>query len=154
MNAKIHQQLGNRKSRIERRLDKKKIGNTDRPVAGGQMKLGDGRAIGLAADSPTLLTATLKVVLDDSYRVAVADREGLSDPGDTEYFIRTLEDRPPEVHIIKPASDRSVTRLEEVEVEAQADDDYGIDKLELVYSVRGTKEKVVPLGTIELARAW
>ena len=32
MNAKIHQQLGNRKNRIERRLDKKKLGNTDRPV--------------------------------------------------------------------------------------------------------------------------
>ena len=32
MNAKIHQQLANRKSRIERRLDKKRLGNTDRPV--------------------------------------------------------------------------------------------------------------------------
>src|SRR5207302_10378125 len=31
-NPKIHQQLTNRKSRIERRLDKKKIGNADRPV--------------------------------------------------------------------------------------------------------------------------
>lgn len=32
MNAKIHQQLANRKSRIERRLDKKRLGNTTRPV--------------------------------------------------------------------------------------------------------------------------
>ena len=32
MNAKIHQQLANRKSRIERRLDKKKLGNTEHPV--------------------------------------------------------------------------------------------------------------------------
>jgi hypothetical protein len=32
VNAKIHQQLANRKSRIERRLDKKRLGNTDRPV--------------------------------------------------------------------------------------------------------------------------
>ena len=32
MNAKIHQQLANRKRRIERRLDKKRLGNTDRPV--------------------------------------------------------------------------------------------------------------------------
>jgi Transposase DDE domain group 1 len=32
VNAKIHQQLRHRKSRIERRLDKKKLGNTDRPV--------------------------------------------------------------------------------------------------------------------------
>jgi hypothetical protein len=32
VNAKIRQQLAKRKSRIERRLDKKRLGNTDRPV--------------------------------------------------------------------------------------------------------------------------
>jgi Transposase DDE domain group 1 len=32
VNAKIHQQLANRKSRIERRLDKKRLGNTNRPA--------------------------------------------------------------------------------------------------------------------------
>ena len=32
MNAKIHQQLGNRKNRIERRLDRKRLGNTSRPA--------------------------------------------------------------------------------------------------------------------------
>src|SRR3989442_11006412 len=46
---------------------------------------------------------------------------------------------------MKPAADRSVTRLEEVDVEAHAEDDYGIDRLELVYAVRGGAEQVVPL---------
>ena len=32
MNAKIHQQLANRKSRIERRLEKKRLGNLDHPM--------------------------------------------------------------------------------------------------------------------------
>jgi hypothetical protein len=32
VNAKIHQQLANRKSRIERRLDKKRFGNLDHPM--------------------------------------------------------------------------------------------------------------------------
>ena len=32
MNAKIHQQLANRKSRIERRLDKKRLGNLNHPM--------------------------------------------------------------------------------------------------------------------------
>src|SRR5262249_37100799 len=72
-------------------------------------------------------------------------REGFGSPGDTEYFIRVLEDRPPEVRILKPAADRPVTRLEEVDIEAQAEDDYGIDKLDLVYSVRGGAEKAVPM---------
>src|SRR5262249_8456631 len=93
---------------------------------------------------PDVFSTKLRVVEDSSYRLTLTDREGLSSPGDVEYFIRTLADRPPEVHIVKPASDRAVTPLEEIDIEAQADDDYGIDHLDLVYSVRGRDEKVVP----------
>ena len=118
---------------------------TDRPVASGQLTLATGQSLPLAARSPAQLTASLKIVEDGSYRVALRDRDGLRDPGQTEYFIRALEDRPPEVRLVKPASDRSVTRLEEVDIEAQAEDDYGIDRMELVYAVRGQSEKIVPL---------
>jgi hypothetical protein len=117
---------------------------TDRPAATGRMALGDGKTLPLSVDASNVLTTTFKVFDDNSYRVALADREGLSNPGETEYFIRTLEDRPPEVHIVKPASDRSVTRLEEVAIEAQADDDYGLERLDLVYSVGGGRERAVP----------
>ena len=118
---------------------------TDRPAANGQMTLGDGKQIALSADKPNELSASLKVIDDNSYRVALADRDGIGNPGDTEYFIRTLEDRPPDVRVLKPATDRSVTRLEEVDIEAQAEDDYGVDRLDLVYSVKGGADNVVPL---------
>ncbi len=110
------------------------------------MALGNGKPIALSAAKPNEFTATLRVTDDNSYRVALADHDGFASPGDTEYFIRTLEDRPPDVRVLKPATDRSVTRLEEVDVEAQAEDDFGIDRLDLVYSVRGEAEKVVPLS--------
>ena len=119
---------------------------TDRPIADGHLALADGGHIALSATAtPTEWFAQLKIVDDNSYRVALVDRNGFSNPGDTEYFIRALADRPPDVRILKPASDRQVTRLEEVDIEAQADDDYGIERLDLVYSVRGGAEKVVPL---------
>jgi len=120
--------------------------HTDRPAARARMVLGKGEPVALSgAPRSTVLTADVKVVADNSYRVALADADGLSGDGDTEYFIRILEDRPPEVHVIKPAADRQVTPLEEVEIEAQADDDYGIDRMELVYAVRGGEEHVVRL---------
>src|SRR5262245_46032396 len=119
---------------------------TDRPATTGAMALSKGNAIALTPSTPTELIGTFDLVSDNSYRVALADGEGVSNPGETEYFIRLLEDRPPEVRILKPAADRTVTRLEEVDVEVQAEDDYGVDRLELVYSVRGSSEKVVPLG--------
>src|SRR5262249_47449448 len=115
---------------------------TDRAAASGRLALGDGKQIALARaepvegrTDPNEFTAALRVVDDNSYRIALADREGMASDGDTEYFIRTLEDRPPEVRVTKPAQDRQVTRLEEVDIEAQAEDDYGIDRLDLVYVV-------------------
>ena len=41
----------------------------------------------------------MKVTKDGSYRVTLSDRDGMSSPGETEYFIRTLEDRPPDVRV-------------------------------------------------------
>lgn len=117
---------------------------SDKPIVRGSMKLTDGQALPLTSVSPEILSADLKIAEDGSYRIALADEDGLENPGDTEYFIRTLDDRPPDVRIVRPASDRQVTRLEEVTVEARADDDFGIERFELVYSVRGGPERVVP----------
>lgn len=119
--------------------------HTDRPAATGRLALAAGGSLALEASGPALMSATMNVVADGSYRVVLADRDGLSSEGDTEYFIRVLEDRPPEVHITKPAGDRGVTRLEEVDIEAQADDDRGIARLELVYAVRGGPEQSIAL---------
>jgi hypothetical protein len=118
---------------------------TDGEAASGSMTLADGRTIALTSDSQALVSDTLKVVDDGSYRVALSDREGMKNPGDTEYFIRVLEDRPPDVHVIRPARDRAVTRLEEVDIEAEAEDDHGVDRLELVYAIRGGAERAIPL---------
>jgi hypothetical protein len=120
--------------------------HTDRPAATAELALADGKTIALAGDAPTAFSASLRIVDDNSYRVALADRDGFANPGETEYFIRMLEDRPPEVHVLTPAADKSVTPLEEIEIEAQAQDDYGVAGLDLVYAVRGGVEQVVPIG--------
>jgi hypothetical protein len=116
------------------------------PVATGRLSLSSGASIPLVPQSPTELIAPMKISADGSYRVALVDSEGLGNDAGTEYFVRVVADRPPDVHISKPASDRQVTALEEVDVEAQADDDYGLDRVELVYAVRGEGEKAVALS--------
>lgn len=120
--------------------------HTDTPVAAGSMVLGPDRSVALSAESATVMTASLEIAENGSYRVALADADGMKSQGDTEYFIRILDDRPPEVHVVRPASDRRVTRLEEVEIAAEAQDDFGVAALDLVYAVRGGVETVVPLG--------
>ena len=62
-----------------------------------------------------------------------------------------LNDRPPDVRILRPAGDKQVSPLEEVVIEARADDDYGVRSLELVIKSAAGKEKVVPIAAAALA---
>ncbi|MPY86398.1 MAG: DUF4175 family protein [Luteitalea sp.] len=103
----------------------------------------------------TETVAEMAFTLDGNgaYRVALRDRDGLDSPGDTEFFLRVVDDRPPEVRVIRPEGDRAVTRLEEVAIEARADDDYGVEQFELVYAVRGHKEQRVRLGSGQEAKS-
>jgi hypothetical protein len=116
----------------------------DKPIASAFLLLDDGAKVPLTA-SAQLLDGQLTIQEDGSYRIALADEDGLESPGDTEYFIRTLDDQPPDVRIIRPASDRKVSALEEVQIEARADDDFGVASLDLVVQTPNGKERTVPL---------
>ena len=61
------------------------------------------------------------------------------------YTIDVLIDQAPTVSIAKPGRDTSASPIEEVFIEARAEDDYGVKDLELVYSVNGSAEKTVRL---------
>lgn len=117
----------------------------DKPVVHGQLTLAEGPPLPLQG-SDRVLTADLTVAAEGSYRVALVDDDGLSTPGDTEYFIRMIDDRPPDVRILRPAGDKQVSPLEEVAIEARADDDYGVESLELVVRASNGKEAVIPIG--------
>jgi hypothetical protein len=105
----------------------------DKPIRQGRLGLGDGRELTLVGSGP-VLTGDLTVSRDGSYRVVLDDVDGLVNTGDTEYFIRVLDDRPPSVRILRPGGDRQVSPLEEVTIEARADDDFGLSAFELVFS--------------------
>ena len=118
---------------------------TDKPVAQGQLTLADGTQIPLAGPD-RVLTAEVTVNAEGSYRIALEDLDGFKNAGDTEYFIRTVSDSPPDVRILRPAGDRHVSPLEEVTIEAHAEDDYGVGSLELVLKASNGRESVVPLA--------
>ena len=82
---------------------------------------------------------------DDAYRSAAGGSSTASrSVGDIEYFIRVMDDRPPDVRILRPAGDQGITPLEEVPIEARADDDYGIAQLRAGVRGRRPRSKTVP----------
>ena len=122
--------------------------HTDKPIAAGQLALASRSAVPLAPGGDLTADALLTLSKDDSYRIKLSDRDGLNSSGDTEYFIRLMDDRPPEVRILRPSADQSVTPLEEVAIEARADDDYGVARFELAYSVAGRPERTVRFSSV------
>ena len=114
------------------------------PVASGQLRFGD-TSVALSPAGDGVVAGTFTVQGDAGYRVNVVTADGLANEGDPEYFVRVMDDRPPDVRLVRPGSDRKVTRLEEALIEARADDDYGLSQFELVYSVRGGAPQTVPL---------
>ena len=120
--------------------------HVDKAVSSGEMALAGGPARPFMRANERLLEGDLVLARDDSYRVRLSDADGLSTDTDTEYFIRLMDDRPPDVRILRPAGDQQITPLEEVAIEARAEDDYGIDSLELVYSVPGGASKSMPFA--------
>lgn len=113
-------------------------------VASGQLRFGDA-AVPLVPAGDGVVEGTFTVDGDTGYRVNVVTADGLVNEGDPEYFVRAMDDRPPDVRLVRPGADQKVTRLEEALIEARADDDFGLSQFDLVYSVRGGPEKTVPL---------
>ena len=130
--------------------------HADKPIASGKMVFAQatpgakGAATldtgGLHHVTDQVLEGELILARDDSYRIGLTDRDGLRSSGETEYFLRVMDDRPPDVRILRPAADQQITPLEEVAIEARAEDDYGIAGFELVYAVAGREPKVVPFA--------
>ena len=121
--------------------------HTDKPVVSGELGVLN-RAPALRRAGDQLLEAEFVISRDDSYRVRLTDGDGLASSDESEYFIRVMEDRPPDVRILRPSADQGITPLQEVPIEARAEDDYGIASLDLVYSVAGGKEHVVPFSRL------
>lgn len=125
--------------------------HADKPVTAGALAMPRhaGGSLALQPAGAQALEATVVLAHDDTYRVSLADTDGLRADDGTEYYIRLMDDRPPDVRILRPSVDQAITPLEEVTIEARADDDYGIGRFELVYSVGGGPEKAVAFRRAE-----
>ena len=115
------------------------------PTAGGRVVVDGGDTLKLIPGDDGRLMAMLRVQKAGFYKVELEGPQGKMVTGSLDYTIDVLPDRPPTVHFVKPGRDQKVLSVDEVYTEAKAEDDYGVAKLELVYSVNGSPERAVPL---------
>jgi Domain of unknown function (DUF4175) len=97
------------------------------------------------AMGPAGMTGEIEVRENGSYRVLLAGPDGRLLAASSEYFVDALDDQPPMVRISQPGRDVQVTSVDEVFAEVRAEDDYGLQQVELVYAVNGGAESTAVL---------
>jgi len=117
---------------------------TDKPLDRGLLVTESGSKLQLSRGEGNWSTAHLKIQKDGSYHVAALDNGETIRLSD-DYFIEAKKDAPPSVKISRPGRDARVSPIEEVPVTVEATDDFGLNNLDLHYSVNGAAEQVVPL---------
>ncbi|MGH7718428.1 MAG: DUF4175 family protein, partial [Gemmatimonadaceae bacterium] len=115
------------------------------PVRAGHIVIEGRDTIPLVPGDSGVLSGTLKVAREGFYKVYLQGQVGDMVEASLDYSIDVLGDGAPTVSFAKPGRDTKVTSVEEVLTEVEAADDYGVRKLELVYSVNGGEERSVVL---------
>lgn len=88
-------------------------------------------------------SGSFQVREDSGYRIELTDSNDFRNKDPLDYYIRAIPDREPEVTLQAPGKDRRVMPLEEVAIEVDARDDYGLSGFQLTYSVVGAGEQQV-----------
>ena len=114
-------------------------------TSGGQMVLDEENETDLVVEPDGSLTGRFVVEKDGFYRIDLESSEGEMVTASPQFTIDVLTDQPPSVMFLNPGRDTTASAIEELFIEARADDDFGLRSLDLVYSVNGGSEETVRL---------
>ena len=115
------------------------------PSPGSLIVMDSGDTITLEAGPEGTFTGAFTVRERGFYGIRFLTRDGLWVTGAPDYRIDVLRDQGPSVSFAKPGRDISVSAIEEVFLEARADDDLGLSGILLVYNVNGGSSDTVSL---------
>src|SRR5688572_29394125 len=115
---------------------------TDQPLEASELVVDDQRIAMQTVDGVN--TATLEVAKDGEYHVSTlfnGDSVNITD----DYLIEVIPDNKPVVKVLKPGRDWRASNIEEVTVRVEANDDFGLDRVEVRYSVNGGEWQTAPI---------
>lgn len=112
---------------------------TNKPLESARLIDRDGQSIELVAANPerTRFDANLTVDETQRYSLHLADDKGRKNPFPPDVRIDALKNKRPELEIAFPKGDQRVSPIEEVALEAQASDDFGLIDYGVAFSIGG-----------------
>lgn len=115
------------------------------PVKSARLLFNDQSTLDLNATGARDFAGSFVLQRSGSYLVQVTESRMRNHPASPEYDMEAVDDEAPKVTVTRPMRDLRATSVEEVFSEIKAEDDIGLSKLELRYSVNGSPEEIVSL---------
>ena len=121
-------------------------GEGNKPIASARLILEESDPVKLSVSEGTLLSGSLIVQRSEKYHVELIDTNSISSAQPIVYTIYAIEDTEPQIEIVAPGKDVVLDDSMIVSLQLDAKDDYGVERVQLVYRVEGADDVIaVPL---------
>jgi hypothetical protein len=123
----------------------------NKPVTTAQLIAKDKSALDLSvndesANGGNIYTTSITATQNQRYELHLTDAQGLTNKMPPRFVIDVHKNLPPELKPIFPNRDVLASPLEELSLEAEVSDDYGVTGYGLSYTLVGTQSRDVTLG--------
>ncbi len=120
----------------------------NKPVTTAKLTPRDGFSVDLTVDNqyPNVYTTSIEAVENQRYELKLADAQGLTNKMPPRFVIDVHKNLPPEIIPQFPSRDVQVSAIEELTLEADVSDDYGLTGYGFSYNLVGKESKDITLG--------
>ncbi|MDT8302068.1 MAG: DUF4175 family protein [Sedimentisphaerales bacterium] len=120
----------------------------NKPVTKAQLHAKNQSTINLIADNeqPNTYTTSITPMENQRFELYLTDAQGLTNKIPPRFTIDVHKNLPPELKTLFPNRDIVASPLEELSLEAQVSDDYGVTGYGLSYTLAGTQSRDITLG--------
>jgi len=121
----------------------------NKAVANAQLVGRDGSTFELKPDAKEANLYTVEMTLEKSRRfeLRLVDDQGRSNKQPPEFVINVLPNKPPELKLVMPSRDVQVSPIEELQLKANAWDDFGLNGIGVTYAIPGKDSNDIVLAT-------
>src|SRR5262249_5728204 len=121
----------------------------NKDVASATLVEKEGEELTLARDekAPHAYSATMTLTDPKRYKLKLVDYENRSNQVDPEIVLNVPRNKPPSVTIAQPGHDVDVSPLEELRLKVRFEDDFGLVKHGLSYTMPGREPVEMVLGS-------
>ncbi|UCG46619.1 MAG: hypothetical protein JSU94_14060 [Phycisphaerales bacterium] len=126
----------------------------NKPVASARLEAAEQPALDLSADGeyPNVYTASMTATQSRRYELHLTDAEGHANKMPSRFTIDVHKNVPADLRPLFPNRDIVASALEELSLEAEASDDFGLAAFGLGYTLAGGQSSEVTLGPGEASK--